>query len=1490
MPTLATSRFVNAYGRSQIPTQLELTSEAGTTDGYIVRYNTSGKAIWSARIMSPTAGVTTIFGVTTDANENVIITGQTGSGTRTTLYNSDGSPSGLFTTGNAGANDAFIAKYHNSGKALWIARVGGVGTEFGFGVSTDSSGNIYFVGTQGAAAATAFNADGTAFGTTLPLRATSEAMIVKYDPNGNVLFVAQIGSATASSSDLGTGIVVNKSTGDFYVIGTAVGNPTTAYNSDLTAFATTIIPTGGGDAYIAKYDTNGFVQWFTSVSSPGPDNGNAIAIDSNGDIYALCYTLALNTQTTIAYNADGTAFPTQPAGLATTTATRGDAVLVKYDSSGFVQWVTLMGNNQVETTSVVVADSSGNVYMAHRNEGTGLFQGDIFLRKLNATTGAVIWSARMDSDASDVPWGLVTDSNGDIYISVMAGSSVPFRIKNVAGTPIFSVTNTGGTNDAYLIKYNSSGTPLWVRRLASANNDTNRGLAIGNSNDLYVTGQFTARPAALYGQTLSYFSTIPNSGGEDAFIVKYNSNGAPQWTARVASATTGADFAYGTSTDSEGNIYVVGESGASSVITAYNADGSAFGTTFTSVGDDVFIVKYDPYGTVQWMTYISSTGTDIGYAVATDPSGNLYITGSGGSATLTAYSVGDIAFSPALSNAGNGDAFIVKYNSSGVVQWNARISSTQVDIGYGIATDSSGNVYVTGQTGSGQTVSVRNSDDTVFGTLTSLGGTDAYVAKYDTNGTVQWIARIGSTGGDIGRSIFSDSSGNVYIAVQGGAATVTAYQGGDGTGASFGLVPNAGLGEVVIVKYNTNGLGQWITRCYSSAADVPYGITTDIFGNVYIAGAAGNTTFTALSANGTAHPLTLPGGGLRDAFLVKYDSSGNVKWLSRIASGTDDIIYGIACDKVGNVYVAGWFGSSVGGDTFIFNPDGLEITRVRESLAVAKFNTNGYFQWAVPLRSVLTTGTLSPGSAIARSIACDYYGNITVVGSSASGRAIYVYGSDRTVYKLLYVPRGTAAGPTTDGALIKYSAMGIPQWGSIICGAATSNELLYDVTTDSSGNIYASGVYGSGAMILVNGDGTIFIPGLAISGTRDGIILKYNPSGIIQWRARIFSTNDEFGLGLAVDSSGNVYASGQVGSSTTTTFWNANDTATAAPLTSEGSADAFIAKYDTSGTVLWRVKIASTIGDAGWSCAVDSSGNVYASGIAGAAGFYNADDTLAGSMTNTGLGDAFLVKYDTNGTFQWAAKLGSTAADFGYDIAVDSSGNVYMTGGTNAGGTTMTVTNADGSTGGSLTPISGSADCFVIKFNSSGIQQWFTRIAGRNNNDVGRSIAVDPSGNVFVSGQVFGNPSVTFYQADGTTAFLTIGTAGNVGGFLIKYDTNGNPQWVGQVDTITSTSTSDIAYACTTDSSGNAYVSIDCSPFTIFAYNGDRSLFGSTMTGPTNGTNVALVKYSSTGQVQWLTSLGTHGNNGSRGLAVDSSGNILMAGAITSTAFLPESS
>ena len=360
----------------------------------------------------------------------------------------------------------------------------------------------------------------------------------------------------------------------------------------------------------------------------------------------------------------------------------------------------------------------------------------------------------------------------------------------------------------------------------------------------------------------------------------------------------------------------------------------------------------------------------------------------------------------------------------------------------------------------------------------------------------------------------------------------------------------------------------------------------------------------------------------------------------------------------------------------------------------------------------------------------------------------------------------------------------------------SASDFSYSVAVDSSGNAFISGIT----------DGNL---GGTNAGGYDAFLAKYDPAGNLLWTKQLgTSANDSYGA-VAVDGFGNAFISG----------WTRGSLGGI----NMGSDDAFLAKYDTAGNLLWIKQIGTGAWDLSFSVAVDASGNAFISGYT--------TGNLGG--TNAGNSDAFLAKYDPNGNLFWIKQFGTSADDSSYSVAVDASGNAFISGLTS------------GSLGGTNV---GSEDVFLAKFDPNGNLLWTEQI-GTIAPERSRSVVVDGAGNVFISGLTYGSLGGT--------------NVGEIDAFLAKYDTNGNLLWIEQLGT----SRDEYSFSVAVDTTGNAFIS-------GYTY----GILGGTNAG---GSDAFISKYDPSGNLLWTHQLGTSGGDVSRAMALDGFGNAFISGYTT---------
>jgi hypothetical protein len=386
----------------------------------------------------------------------------------------------------------------------------------------------------------------------------------------------------------------------------------------------------------------------------------------------------------------------------------------------------------------------------------------------------------------------------------------------------------------------------WNTFLGSTGLDIGEGIALDSNGNVYVTG-FSEAP---WGTPVNLHT---GDGKPDAFVAKLSSNGVVQWNTFLGSG--GYDYGYSIAFDNSGYIYVTGFSEAS------------WGTPVRPYGgaQDVFVAKLSSSGVIQWNTFLgSASSSDKGNGIAIHTSSNtIFVTGTS-SATWG---------SPVRAYTGNQDVFVAKLLSNGLLDWNTFLGSANGDDGYGIALDSSGFVYVTG-----------NSSATWGSPLrVYIGNQDAFVARLNSNGLLDWNTFLGSGGYDCGYDIALDSRRYIYVTGYSDTAwgsPVRAYTGNQ---------------DAFVAKLNSNGLLDWNSFLGSGGYDYGYSISLDNSGNIYVTG-YGNATWGS---------PTRPFAGKYDAFVARLNSNGLLDWNTFLGSEEYDYGYNIVIDSSRYVYATG---------------------------------------------------------------------------------------------------------------------------------------------------------------------------------------------------------------------------------------------------------------------------------------------------------------------------------------------------------------------------------------------------------------------------------------------------------------------------------------------------------------------------------------------------------------------------------------------------------
>jgi hypothetical protein len=728
------------------------------------------------------------------------------------------------------------------------------------------------------------------------------------------------------------------------------------------------------------------------------------------------------------------------------------------------------------------------------------------------------------------------------------------------------------------------------------------GVAVDSNGFIYAAGESMGGLPTTAGTVTNPYGGARSHG--DAFVAKYNNDASQVIYLAYIGGTLG-DVARSLAVDNGGSAYITGWTESTDFprkSAIFNTiSGIPYPPPVNIYPVDAFVTKLGPQGTnLIYSTYLGGGWVDVGYGIAVDPAGSVYVTGYTESTNFPTANV-----SGGFKNyGGNGDVFVTKFGPAGTnLVYSMYVGGTKVDAGNGIAADAAGLAYVTGYTSSTNFPSTTNAAQPWL-----AGDEDAFVTVIGPNGTNLVLSTyLGGAGKNEGFRLRLDATTNIYVTgstkedsgfpvTPGGLNPGGIFLSGNG-GVNWNA-SNAGLQSVVVFALAVDPITP--TRVYAGTSR---GMARSADG--------GATWSTAISVSGT-----------------------NTTLAPTIAVGS---VLSLAIDPAGptNLYAGttqGLFKSLDAGTNWALSGSGVDVIATR-TLAIAPItpaiiyagsdvgvfrSTNGAATW-----SSINSGL---GNIFVRALAVDPITPTTVYAATAGG----VYRTTDSGGLWLGFNRGLdnlstkaiAINPAVPSIIFVGTAGGVYQsvdggtnWSAINVGLTTSNVTALAIDPLTPTTLYA--------------------------GTTNGLFKSTD--GGASW---IPSTN---GLTvssiLAVQPNPQLAATVYTGTSGTSVF---------------GNEDAFLTKLGTNG---FSVVLGGSLKDEGWDVAVDSTGRAHLIGATSSKDFPTRNAAGFLSATNAGDADVFVAEISGDGnTLLNSAYLGGSAADFGYGITVDAVGNVYVVG------------------------------------------------------------------------------------------------------------------------------------------------------------------------------------------------------------------------------------
>jgi len=390
------------------------------------------------------------------------------------------------------------------------------------------------------------------------------------------------------------------------------------------------------NVFLAKYDATGKVLWAKSGTGDYASYATAVTTDKNNNVYMAGY-----------FRSHKITF----GGMSATNSTYGkyDIFLVKYDKDGNIQWLKSWGGSDNDEANAVKADANGNVtitgFFASTTFNFGLIpltnvstdgHSDVFVMQVDAN-GKEIWGLSYGGSDDDIASAITVDASNNVYVAGYFNSP----------SLIFSSVTLGNdsnisTQDVFLAKFSSAGIPSWAVKAGGGQVDEPSALTCDASGNLYMTGRYSSKLLSLGSKKYG------NIGSYDVFVAKFDGTGNITWSS--VGNGDGDDESRGIVVDGSGNVFVTG---------TFDSRKLQFGGTSLSTrgGSDMFIVKYNADGSMDFAKQAGNDGDETANAIAVDNSGYIYVVG--------AYNSTIVSFDspPVIGGNGTDDMYLAKMDN-----------------------------------------------------------------------------------------------------------------------------------------------------------------------------------------------------------------------------------------------------------------------------------------------------------------------------------------------------------------------------------------------------------------------------------------------------------------------------------------------------------------------------------------------------------------------------------------------------------------------------------------------------------------------------------------------------------------------------------------------------------------------------------------------------------------------------------------------------------
>ncbi|MFZ5553696.1 MAG: SBBP repeat-containing protein [Bacteroidota bacterium] len=499
-------------------------------------------------------------------------------------------------------------------------------------------------------------------------------------------------------------------------------------------------------------------------------------------------------------------------------------------------WSTYYGGGVLDGTRNVITDASGNVFLVGYStstnypavnagggswfQGTSGVLGSAIMMKFSPS-GAIIWATYYGGNTNySNAKSMCLDAAGDLYVAGETGATNFPTYDPGNGAFFQSANNTLPGNiseDIFIIRFDNNGIRKWATYFGGDMQELAEACIIDGNGNLLITGTVNSSNFPLMNPGGGAYYQPVNGGGFDMLIAKFNtSDNSLVWSTNYGG--NGGERGQGFEKDAAGNIFLVGCSGSTSGMYTVNPGGGAYFQGTNGGGFyDIFLLRMNSAGSIQWATFFGGAGMDYGLSIKKAECGTGYfVTGTTSSLNFPLLNMGGGAYYQNTYGGGVNDMFLLKFDAGLGLDWSTYLGGNNSETAFGtlncnrLTTDSNGNLYLVGGTFSNNFPVVNPGGGSYF--QGSFGGVqDIMICRFNSSGVLDWSTYFGGPNGETAAGIFMDPSGSLYVAGEytntgaitanpGGGAYFGSYGGSDDIGISKFMATNTALTYTTLVE------------------------------------------------------------------------------------------------------------------------------------------------------------------------------------------------------------------------------------------------------------------------------------------------------------------------------------------------------------------------------------------------------------------------------------------------------------------------------------------------------------------------------------------------------------------------------------------------------------------------------------------------------------------------------------------------------------------